>query len=60
MYKRNYKPIFQFLQSSPSEGAWYVDAGYGKLYYKSKEVAGTINTRINAAGSTIIIEIEDV
>ena len=57
MYKRNIQPILTFLRGGRHPGKWYVDAGYGKLYYTSDEISGTINTRTNASGATVIIEV---
>lgn len=57
MYKRNVKPIAEFLNSLPPPGRYYIDSGFGKLYYKSAEVAGTINTRTDASGATVIVEV---
>lgn len=47
----------EFLSQLPPPGKYYIDAGFGKLYYQSSEVAGTINTRTNAAGATVICEV---
>ena len=57
MYKRNILPLKRFLKESPPPGKYYIDAGFGKLYYVSDEIAGTINTRTDAAGATIIVEV---
>ena len=57
MYKRNVKPLLEFLDSTPPQGRYYIDCGYGKLYYKSTEIAGTINTRTDAAGATLLVEV---
>ena len=57
MYKRNVKPLTEFFNSYPPPGRYYIDCGYGKLYYKSSEVAGTINTRTDQAGATVIVEV---
>ena len=57
MYKRNVKPLTEFMESNPPPGRYFVDAGFGKLYYKSIDVAGTINTRTNASGATVIVEV---
>lgn len=57
MYKRNIGPIREFIDSCHPPGKYYVDAGFGKLYYKSRDVAGTINTRTDAAGATVVVEV---
>ena len=59
MYKRNVKPLAEFLNSYPPTGKYYIDCGYGKLYYKSTEVSGTINTRTDASGATVLVEVYD-
>lgn len=59
MYKRNIKPIIDFMNTRPTSGIWLVDCGYGKLYYFNKDVACTISARTDRNGSTILIEIDD-
>jgi hypothetical protein len=56
MYKRNIKPLKEFLRSSPSRGGYFVDCGFGDLRYVSKDVAGTIRARFDD-GSTLLVEV---
>lgn len=56
MYKRNIPPLLEFMATTPP-ARYYIDAGFGRLYYVSSEVSGTIHTRTDASGATVIVEV---
>lgn len=57
MYKRNIPPLMEFMASNPPPARYYIDAGFGKLYYVSSDISGTIHTRTDASGATVIVEV---
>lgn len=59
MYKRNIEPLIEFMNKNLEAGTWCVNCGYGKLYYYNKDVSCTIFARVDACGSTVLVEVED-
>ena len=59
MYKRNIEPLIEFMNKNLEAGTWCVNCGYGKLYYYNKDVSCTIFERVDACGSTVLVEVED-
>ena len=57
MYKRNVKPLIEFMENCPPPGVYCIDCGYGKLYYCNCDVSCTISARIDACGSTVLVEV---
>lgn len=58
MYKRSVKPLLEFMESNPEPGCYYVDTQFGTLKV-TKDISGTINTRIGARGAFFLVEVED-
>ena len=56
MFERRVKPLIEFLDSDPEPGEYYVDTQFGMLTY-TKDIAGTIHTRVGAGGYFYVVEV---
>ena len=56
MFERRVKPLIEFLDSDPEPGEYYVDTQFGTLTY-TKDIAGTIHTRVGAGGYFYVVEV---